>query len=164
MERLNEYLAEQWKGIVGYPDYEVSTHGRVRRITDSMHKRAGELVACLPNYEERRVAALGENRHFYVSNLVAAAFLGQKPIGCEVHHIDEDRTNDWLYNLEYKTIHTHKLIHARTKTTKKLTAEDVEEIRLFHLAGLSSTEIACKFCVSSRYVREIIEGRKRKEQ
>ena len=39
----------------------------------------------------------------YVHHLVAAAWLGPRPTGYEIDHIDEDRTNNRAENLQYLT-------------------------------------------------------------
>lgn len=46
-----------------------------------------------------------------VSHLVTAAFLGEKPQGICVNHIDGDKANDNIENLEYVT-HSENTAHA----------------------------------------------------
>lgn len=47
--------------------------------------------------------AFGRGNSRCVHMLVAEAFLGPRPIGQEVRHKDDDRTNPRLDNLEYGT-------------------------------------------------------------
>jgi hypothetical protein len=143
---MNKFLAEQWKGIEGYPDYEVSSHGRIRKVS------TGRLVACYKD-EDRRRCTLGSTNYFYVSNLVAAGFLGPRPEGCEVHHIDKDKTNDWAYNLEYVVIRVHRMKHR-----KKLTLDEVRQIKIACDTGEDRAQIAERFKVSRSYVGNIACG------
>jgi hypothetical protein len=110
---MDAFLAEQWKGIVGYPEYEVSTHGRVRRITAGKGAQAGYVLACTIGSSGYRMTRL-HSATVYIYDLVASTFLGPKPINCELHHLDEDKTNDWIYNLEYKEIRKHRSEHKRS--------------------------------------------------
>lgn len=109
---MERFLAEQWKGIVGYPDYEVSTHGRVRRITPGQGAKAGHMLACTVGSMGYRMTRL-YSKTVHVYDLVAGTFLGPKPVDYELHHLDEDKTNDWLYNLEYKPLSQHRAEHKR---------------------------------------------------
>ena len=46
-------------------------------------------------------------KRFYVAHLVANAWLGQKPEGYQVDHIDRDKTNNHYKNLRYVTPRTN---------------------------------------------------------
>lgn len=150
-----EYLAEQWKTIVGYDDWEVSTHGRVRRVTPARRTQAGSILACPLDINGRRRTNLGD-KTMYVNVLVAETFLGPKPIGYEIHHRDGDQSNDWLYNLEYVEISSHRAEHKM-----KLSAVDVRLIKSRYEEGISPTQIAKEFNVSDGHIGNIVAGRKR---
>ena len=111
---------EIWKDVVGYEGlYEVSTGGRVRskahitrivrkgiqidmphpgKIMTPQARRHGYLAVCL-------YGRGGNKRGFKqisVHRLVAEAFLGNGD-GLEVNHINEDKTDNRLENLEWVT-------------------------------------------------------------
>lgn len=101
-ERLNEMAMEIWKDIPGYDGkYQVSNYGRVRstgfdkwhpgRILKLSKVKKGYLRACL----------LG--KFYLVHRLVWEAFNGPIPAGMQVNHIDEDKTNNRLDNLNLMT-------------------------------------------------------------
>lgn len=97
-------MKEIWRKIDGY-SYEVSNLGRVRRIGGAILLQAqvsGRSHVCLC----RPSAVKGE----YVNTLVAAAFLGPRPKGADIHHKDRDGSNNRVHNLEYlqRPEHTHK--------------------------------------------------------
>src|SRR5687767_11715471 len=98
---------EEWRPVVGFEDtFHVSNHGRVKRVRDA---RTDYYVKLMP----RHVSSGGyyvmnltrHNKHAtrFVHVLVAAAFLGPKPSGQVVNHIDANRLNPHLSNLEYVT-------------------------------------------------------------
>lgn len=93
--------AEEWRSIPGFNGYEASNLGRVRSSRrgkwrmQSTHDDRGYVRTRLWN-GERMV-----NRR--VHQLVALAFMGPLPDGCEVRHIDGIRNNNIPSNLEHGT-------------------------------------------------------------
>jgi hypothetical protein len=90
--------AVQWRPIDGFPGYEVSEFGEVRRygrIKTQMSDRKGYLKVGL--------WIGGESNTRYVSRLVAAAFIGLRPDGHQVRHKNGIKTSNHFNNLEYGT-------------------------------------------------------------
>lgn len=89
---------EEWRDIKGYEGkYQISNLGRVRsiRIRAFTEKENG--------YRYVTLNKDGINRNFFIHRLVAEAFLGGIPTGYVVNHIDYDRANNCLDNLEIIT-------------------------------------------------------------
>lgn len=94
---------EEWKTIEDYPNYMVSNMGRVKslnyhrtgveRILKDDKKRNGYLYVVLSKN--------GKNKKYYIHRLVAQAFLDNPNNFLEVNHIDEDKTNNKIENIEY---------------------------------------------------------------
>ena len=110
----------------------------------------------------------GRNVHHYVHDLVADAFIGQKPDGKEVNHIDGVKTNNVWTNLEYIT-HLGNMGHARRTglsalgsrcNRSHLTEQDVADMRLFHANGARTGELARQYGVSAPCVSEIVNRKK----
>lgn len=86
-------------------DYYVDEDGNVYnsrgRILKGRAASSGYLQVRLP---------VGANTfiNFTVHNLVAEAFLGKKPQGYDVDHIDFDRTNNRVDNLRYLDLHINR--------------------------------------------------------
>ena len=103
IEKGGDNMAEQWKKIHGYPNYKVSSNGRVSAESTSGTKQVkpyekdnGYLYVDL--YKN------GQRTGKRVNVLVAEAFL-QKPSGnVTVDHKDRNRHNNRLSNLRYSTI------------------------------------------------------------
>lgn len=100
---------EDWRIVADWPDYAVSSLGRIKRITSfgrglagSIRKpiltpRTGYLMVTLTNRDGRR-------KMMSVHGLVAEAFLGPRPSpDMEVNHLDADRANPAVSNLEWAT-------------------------------------------------------------
>lgn len=98
---------EQWRPVVGYErTYQVSSLGRVRRsaagagatlwgILKHRASRGGYATVSLSG------GARGTRLKVEVHSLVARAFLGPLPDGCQVDHRNRDRSDPSLSNLRY---------------------------------------------------------------
>lgn len=101
---------ERWRPVVGFEDrYEVSSLGRVRSLAriDSLGRQVPRriLKAPLTPYDYPRVTLHlnGARSKARVHVLVAEAFLGPRPSGMEVCHVDGDPANNAVTNLRWDT-------------------------------------------------------------
>lgn len=98
---------EQWRAVVGYEGfYEVSDHGRVRRLGGTPRCKATRILAprlAGAGYQSVGLYLPGKNADHYIHRLVMAAFVGPCPDGCNVNHKDADKKHNCLANLEYVT-------------------------------------------------------------
>lgn len=152
--------------IQDFPDYAVSSLGSIRREVrgGGGPSEAGRLLkfdtdkAGYLNCRLRR-----QNKHVRkrVHRLVAAAFLGPAN-GREVNHLDANKANPALSNLEY-TDRQGNVMHAsamgllrrgESHPMAKLTDASVVEIMSLR-GGEGSTDVARKFGVCSSLVRAI---------
>ena len=80
-------------------DYDVSSFGRVRR------RDSGRAIKLQVNrrYFYATIRVSGSVKSFRVHCLVAASFIGARPPGAHVNHIDGDKLNNRASNLEYVT-------------------------------------------------------------
>lgn len=88
--------------------YSVSSQGRVKRETSSVWdaRRGTNLVFGSVDGNGYMTVALyfdGGRKIRGIHQLVAEAFLGQRPEGKEVNHIDSNKLNNQSLNLEYVT-------------------------------------------------------------
>lgn len=98
---------EIWKPVLGYEGYyEVSDHGRVRRIAGGRGAKPGRILRQNTNGPSGHLwvtlyrECVGEK--FYVHRLVAVAFL-DGPAGPVVRHKDDDPANNTPENLAWGT-------------------------------------------------------------
>lgn len=92
-------MTEVWKDIKDFPNYEVSNMGRVRnKLTGNMiHQQVRKR-----GYVKVQLWRNGKDYTRDVHRLVAISFLGYKE-GLEVNHIDGDKSNNRINNLEWCT-------------------------------------------------------------
>jgi hypothetical protein len=89
---------EEWRVIGGFDNYSVSNLGRVR------NNRTGGILKPILSGDGYLFVNLCKNGAHTekVHQLVASAFLGDSN-GLEVNHIDRNRHNNNIHNLEYTT-------------------------------------------------------------
>ena len=95
---MEDLESEQWRAVEGYPGYEVSNLGRVRKngkLTSSHRTRKGYWQT---NLYKRRKQTL-----HYIHRLVAIAFIPNPENKPTVNHIDGDKNNNRVSNLEWAT-------------------------------------------------------------
>lgn len=102
---------EVWKPIKGYEgSYEISSIGNVRSIdrvikysNGKEYHRKGRMLTATDNGNGYLIVGL-KNKNHYVHRLVADAFI-EHPNGKDfVNHIDYDRKNNIVENLEWCTV------------------------------------------------------------
>lgn len=100
---------EVWKDVSGYDGkYQVSNTGKVRNARGSILKPTGKS----DRYHTVRLYRSGKVfKDWLVHRLVANEFLGMPGDGYEVNHIDGNRYNNNVSNLEWVT-HRENMIHA----------------------------------------------------
>jgi hypothetical protein len=93
--------AEHWLPVVGAEeDYFVSSKGAVwSRPRRSVR---GGLLRPVVRHGYLTVG-LGRNRIVSIHSLVAAAFIGPRPAGMHIRHLDGDKSNNYVTNLCYGT-------------------------------------------------------------
>lgn len=175
---LMDRILEEWRPVVGFEGlFEVSSHGRVRSLD--------RWVANNPNGGQRLIKGrilrgsldkagyrsyglvvkqIEHRRRAHV--FVAEAFIGPRPDGACIRHLDDDRTNNHVTNLAYGThaenaadaMRNGRIPLGKDRHGTKLTDEDVRAIR-------RSTEVqrivAERYGLTQAYVSEIRRGAKR---
>lgn len=91
---------ENWKIINQFPKYEVSTYGRVRNVKT---KKVLYIKRHTNGYLQVVIQKQGKKNYLYIHRLVACAFLPNPQNLPLVNHIDEDKTNNHVENIEWCT-------------------------------------------------------------
>lgn len=106
---------ERWQPIPSTGGkYAASSKGRIKRIAGGKGARVGRLRSFIldkSGYYYMNIVTLEGGSFKGVHQLVAEAFLGPCPEGCEVNHKDLDKLNNRPENLEYVT-HQGNVDHA----------------------------------------------------
>lgn len=153
--------------------YEVSSDGRVRRAKPGRRTHVGReltLVLLKIGYFAVRPVVDGRNEQHCVHAMVAEAFLGPRPTGTVVNHIDGVKTNNEVSNLEYVT-HAENMAHAKRTGllvsgerhgNAKLTDTQAAEVRRRRAAGEGLSSLMRDFKVARSTLCEIGNGTRRK--
>jgi len=165
-------MPEVWKPISGYEGtYEVSDQGRVRSLDRTCLGKDGRQEfhrgkilkpqKMKNNYLEVSLSSAGARTHRTVHTLVAEAFLGPRPEGHDVAHMDGDRSHNCADNLFYLTrednLHS-TYAYGGKQANGKLSLADVDEIRHRIARGDSLVGIAKDFNVNSAAIYHIKNG------
>lgn len=98
---------EIWKPIVDYEEYyEVSNLGRVKRIKAGMGARASKILKQYlgsDGYMRIGLTVNNKEKYFFVHRLVATAFIPNLENKPQVNHIDGNKLNNSVSNLEWVT-------------------------------------------------------------
>ena len=94
---------ELWKDIPGYEGlYQASNLGRIKDIRGKVHKIRKSSV----DSNGRLTIGLNKNgkrKTCKTSSLIALTFIGNRPKGYDVCHLDGDKLNNNINNLSYDT-------------------------------------------------------------
>ena len=104
-------MKEIWKIIEEYPDYMISNMGRVKSLERNVVKGNGGLykieekilksIKKRDGYLQINLSKEGKQKTCLIHRLVASTFLDNPNNFFEVNHIDEDKTNNRVDNLEW---------------------------------------------------------------
>jgi hypothetical protein len=169
----DDITPECWLPVIGYEGvYEVSDFGRVRSARSGHGSFVGRILKSHPNprgYPDIVLRKDGSVHHFRIHQLVASAFLTPEDGKYEINHIDGNKANNSVANLEYTTRSgnvAHAYRNGLRKSQKgegnyaaKLTAKQVVEIRSM-LGMVGKRKIAAIYNVSRTAIRSIEIGRR----
>ena len=174
MEECREVVPEErWSPAVGYEGwYEVSDKGNLKRVRFVNTALQGKILGGYfdkDGYREACVSVNGKTHKVKIHRLVMAAFVGPCPDGKQVNHIDGDKANNLLENLEYVTP-LENMCHAydtgllirpigEKHWNSKLKEKEVLEIKQLLVDGWAQTSIARKFNVSIGAIYGIATGK-----
>ena len=154
--------------IPGYEDYAVSASGKVFSLK---HGKVYELKPKLHDgYPQITLSMDGITRTRNIHNLVMLCWAGACPQGYEINHINRNRSDNRLENLEYVThqenvLHSRKLgsweaIRGEQAPRVKLTEKQILQIRaMWNNGGYSQKELAGIFGVNFSHIWKIINRR-----
>lgn len=164
---------DEWKPAPGWPDYEVSSDGQVRRATPPRAGKTeiGKILRqtnhCRSGHKLVGLTKDGKTYKVKVHQLVSRAFIGEPPSDRHmVAHWDGDPTNNRVSNLRWATakenvadtIRHGRIARGERSGVALLTEEQVLEIRRLRKAGVRNTDVAKMFGISCPTVSNITSG------
>lgn len=169
---IKYWKKEAWKVIENYPDYQISNFGRVKstnyngnmkhdRLLSLIKRRSGYIVVNLYRY----IDGVPKMKQFRVHQLVMNAFSSNHDNLPEINHIDGDKTNNKLSNLEYAS-RSHNMLHAYANklkhqpkgvVTTKLNPNKVIEIRyIYKHDNYSHYDLSKMYNVSEAAIANVV--------
>lgn len=95
--------APEWRTVLGFPQYSVSSAGQLRRDSAGRGTRPGTIIKGSLGSDGYLYTVMPDRRKYTLHRLVAIAFHGEPPSGHEVAHNDGTRTNNAASNLRWAT-------------------------------------------------------------
>lgn len=150
---------ESWKLCVN-GKYSISNRGRVRREIAGRNTWKGRTLVPIRNVSGYlRVAIFPPpKRCVFVHKLVAEAFIGHRPHGKQINHVNGNKSDNRVENLEYITPSEnmrhalvngfHPPIHGVHQWRSVLSDAKVKRIRELRKAGKKLNELAEMFGVT----------------
>jgi len=154
---------EEWKAISINPNYEVSTYGNIRRTST---KRCLYIEKTKVGYcrVRLRLGLQGMHDRFNVHRLVAEAFIPNPNDYPCVNHIDGNKTNNHIENLEWCS-YAHNNKHAydtglKTPYQQRIKEKDFGRIEQLKANGMSVAKIAELYGVTPSAIYQLHYRRK----
>lgn len=173
-----EIVNEEWRPVVGFEGkFEVSNHGRVKALPWELRHWCGKmipqpekLVALVKHSGGYRIVSLRQGtKKAYVHRLVMEAFVGPPGERQDVNHIDGNKANNRLDNLEYCD-RLHNVRHAIATGLQDNAGEGngmhrytTEQVIAAHRRveqGASQKQAAAETGVSVGMVSQIVKGKR----
>lgn len=177
---------EEWRRCIEFPDYSISSAGRVRRDTAACGTQPGRILRLRLNpkgYVSVELQKQKRARNCFVHRLVALAFIGEPPLSSPfINHkngIKTDNTPDnleWVSSSENKahavahgfvalgsrngnTTHPERRPRGSSHGRARLTESDIPDIFILRRAGWTLSEISRNRALSTTSISKILLGR-----
>lgn len=154
-------MEEEWRDIEGYVGiYKVSSRGRIL----SLHTKKGFIRSQSINkngYCEVSLSKNGNKTHYRVHRLVAAAFIENPENKPHVNHIDSNRANNAIENLEWVTPAenvNHSWIYGNRKISPRSTLDECKVLTCLtlHHAGIEKPFIFRYYNINESSLNRIL--------
>lgn len=168
MTHDEDTTAEEWRPVVGFDGYEVSSHGRVRSLRNTRHtaRSVPLILRATKNsngYPQVTLRRPPRQHNTPLHRIVLEAFVGPRPPGHVCAHHDGDKWNSRLSNLRWTTQSENVADTARhgrlcvgdRNPKAKLTPQQVREIRERVGTGAPQRQLGAEYGVSEQTISSI---------
>lgn len=160
----------EWKEAPGFPDYEISEYGDVRRVTAARGTVAGKIVKPWADENGRISVTIrvdGKTKRVRPARLVALAFIGDPPFPeAEVCHNNGKPHDNRKSNLRWDSSVGNKADMVRHGTRlcrhkapmARLNPQQIRRIKERSAKGELQREIANRYGVQQGTISRIVNG------
>ena len=149
-------LEEIWKDIEGYEGlYQVSSWGRVKNSRTGRVLKSGKDMY---GYLFVNLYKNGKRTNYKVHRLVAQAFIPNPQNKPQVNHIDEDKENNYVENLEWSTAkenNNHGEHNSRVAKANSIPIICVET----GVEYISATDCAIQMGLYQQNINKVLKGK-----
>jgi hypothetical protein len=166
---------EEWRVIKNFPDYQVSSLGRIRRwrssdLPKSHNAKVGRIMSTRVSRNGYELVTLSPGpKTMTVHSVVASAFIGDRPSGMDCNHKDGKKLNNSDVNLEWIS-KSDNCLHAsrlglknvpKGEKSKRSTITESQVIQILNLCdqGVRNRDIAMQFQINPHLVSDIRIGK-----
>ena len=168
-------LVETWKPVEGYElQYEISSFGRVKSLSRMRLSKGGSFAPIDEKILKQKTSKCGyrvvhlrdgdRESHPSVHRLVAEAFIPNLFSKPTVNHVDGNKSNNMISNLEWST-HTEQMKHAaelnllEVRGSPKFTKQSKYDIlEYYNSNSISISKLAPMFNMSERTAGRIVNN------
>lgn len=169
---------ETWKDIPGFEGlYQASSLGEIKSVSRTRWNGRGYYItkekilksafagSKSKDVTRKKLMVIlikdGKRYNKLVHQLVALAYIGERPENMVVCHCDGNHTNNKPSNLRYDTQQQNVMDiyrHNGHFSKNKLTTDEVLQVRKMYSAGKTVDYIVSKFHVQKRAIERILDG------
>lgn len=155
-------MKEIWKDVDGYEGlYQVSNLGRVKRVATS---RVLNGMNSGSGYVQVGLYKQGVVSRKLIHRLVAQAFIPNHEHKSEINHIDEDKTNNNINNLEWSTRKENINHGTRNERVSKIKSIPIIATNLKtgkYREFYGTSECARQLGLNHSHITNVLKGRRR---
>lgn len=160
-------MTETWKTIAGFENYQISDKGRVKSLNYAQSGIERIMKSDLTNdgYLRIRLRKNSIAYKYYVHRLVALHFIPNPTYLPSVNHINGNRTDNRVENLEWISYSENQLKSNRKPKSQvkgeavfnsKLTEEKVRKIRRKKEKGYNYSQLSREYKVSTGAIKKVV--------
>jgi len=171
-----KFICEEWRNVPDFEGYQVSSLGRVRGIDRLCGNRPGvtkgKILKPFRNkrgYLEVNLYNNSKSTAKIIHRLVAKAFISNDFNKPQVNHIDGNKLNNEVSNLEWMS-NSENQLHAyslglqpsragENNVKAKITDKSVTELKVLYNSGKTIVDISNIMNINVSIIRNIIYGR-----
>lgn len=146
MKKKNSLPPTGYAPISEMPHYYVNEHGNIFNIRSGKILKQSISQPC--GYIRHNLTDCGRRLSFRLHSLVAQYFIGPRPKGMQVNHIDGNKTNNHVSNLEYVTPKQNNIHALKLQLRKNWVYSQNDNEFLYDFKQKSAVDLEEKYGVS----------------